>query len=159
MLERDDQPDLLLVALRVLAELARRIDLEARDQARPGTPVDAAAQVGEVLERLAAGELVVQHELAGQVAEAAMDRDRVVGRVDAEDRRPAARRADVVEQRPDHRRLAGAVRAEEAERLPFADLEVDLDDASVLTVELGQLLGLDDGGHAGTLLRACMDVS
>ena len=32
VLEGDDQPDLLLVALRVLAELARRVDLEALDQ-------------------------------------------------------------------------------------------------------------------------------
>ena len=32
VLERDDQADLLLVALRVLAELAARVDVEARDQ-------------------------------------------------------------------------------------------------------------------------------
>ena len=38
VLERDDEPDLLLVALRVLAELATRIDVEALDELRPGRP-------------------------------------------------------------------------------------------------------------------------
>ena len=70
VLEGDDQPDLLLVALRVLAELARRVHVQARDQVLLVRLVDAAAQVGEVLERLAAGEVVVQDELAGQVADA-----------------------------------------------------------------------------------------
>ena len=93
--------------------------------------VDAAAQVREVLDRLAAGQLVVERELARQVADPAVDRDRVDGRLDAEDRAPAARRPDVVEQRPDRRRLAGAVGAEEAERLALVDLEVDVDDAAV----------------------------
>ena len=32
VLEGDDQPDLLLVALRVLLELARRVEVEAFDQ-------------------------------------------------------------------------------------------------------------------------------
>ena len=100
----------------------RRVDVEALDEVLLVRPVDAAAQVGEVVERLAAGELVVERELAGQVAEAAMDGDRVLGRVDPEDRRPPARRADVVEQGADRRRLAGAVGAEEAERLALVDL-------------------------------------
>ena len=37
MLEGDDQADLLLVALRVLLELPARVDVEARDQAAPGS--------------------------------------------------------------------------------------------------------------------------
>ena len=49
--------------------------------------------------------------------------------------------------RPDRRRLAGSVGAEEAEDLALADLEVDLDDAPVLAVRLGQSFGLDDRGH------------
>ena len=120
VLERDDQPDLLLVALRVLLELPARVEVEARDQIGLVGRVDAAAQVGEVLDRLAAGQLVVERELARQVAEPAMDRDRVDGRLDAEHRRPPARRPEVVEQRPDRRRLAGAVGAEEAEGLALA---------------------------------------
>ena len=38
VLERDHEPDLLLVALRVLLELARGVDVEALDQRSPGTP-------------------------------------------------------------------------------------------------------------------------
>ena len=86
MLERHHEPDLLLVALRVLLELPRRVEVEPRDEIGLVGGVDAAAQVGEVLDRLAPGELVVQHELARQVAEPAMDRDRVDGRLDAEHR-------------------------------------------------------------------------
>ena len=88
VLQRDDQPDLLLVALRVLPELARRIDVEPLDQGCLVRRVDAATQVGEVLERLAAGQLVVQRELARQVAEARVDGDRIRGRLDAEDAWP-----------------------------------------------------------------------
>ena len=50
VLEGDDEPDLLLVALRVLLELARRVEVEALDQRRLVGRVDAAAQVGEVLD-------------------------------------------------------------------------------------------------------------
>ena len=111
VLERDDEADLLLVALRVLLELARRVDLEALDERRLVGRVDAAAQVGEVAQRLAAGQAVVQRELARDVADAPMDRDRVDGRLDAEHEGPAAGRPDEVEDRPDRGRLAGAVRA------------------------------------------------
>ena len=48
VLERDDQPDLLLVALAVLAEAAARVEIERLDQPRDVRPVDAAAQVPEV---------------------------------------------------------------------------------------------------------------
>ena len=60
VLERDDQADLLLVALGVLLEPARRIEVEALDQRGLIGAVDAAAQVREVLEGLAAGQPVVQ---------------------------------------------------------------------------------------------------
>src|SRR5262249_2228242 len=64
VLERDDQPDLLFVALRELAELARGVDIEARDQLLLVRRVDATAEVREILDRLATGELVVERELA-----------------------------------------------------------------------------------------------
>src|SRR4029079_936642 len=97
--------------LRVLLELPARVDVEATDEVGLIGGVDTAPKVREVVDRLAAGELVVQRELAGEVADPAMDRDRVDGRVDPEDRRPAARRAEVIEQGPDRRRLAAAVGA------------------------------------------------
>src|SRR4029078_9162692 len=97
----------------------------------------------EVWHVWAAVELVVERELARQVADPAMDGDRVGGRVDAEDERPAGGRPGVVQGRPDRRRLARAVRAEEAERLAIVALEVDVDDAAMLAVRLGELLDLD----------------
>ena len=117
VLERDDQPDLLLVALRVLLEPPARIEVEPLDQLGDVPGVDAAAQVREVLDRVGAGQPVVQVELAGQVADAAVDRDRVDGRLDAEDLGPPGGRADEVEQDPHRRRLARSVRAQEAEDL------------------------------------------
>ena len=101
MLQRDDEPDLLLVALRVLAELAARVDVEAVHELLLVRRIDPAPQVREVVDRLAAGQLVVEGELAGQIADPTMDRDGVDGRLDPEDEGPATGRADVVEQRPD----------------------------------------------------------
>ena len=139
-----DEPDLLLVALRVLAEAAARVEVEALDELVDVGLVDAAAQVREVADRLGAREPVVEVPLARQVAEPAMDRDRVGRCLDAEHLRDAGGRPDEVEQDPDRRGLAGAVRAEEAEDLALVDDEVDVDDAPVLAVRLGELLGLDD---------------
>ena len=85
VLERDDQADLLLVALRVLLEPAARVEVEALDELGHVAGIDATAQVGEVLDGVAAGEPVVEVELAGQVADPAVDGDRVGGRLDAED--------------------------------------------------------------------------
>ena len=48
VLERDDEADLLLVALRVLPEPARWVDVEALDERRLVGLVDAAPQVREV---------------------------------------------------------------------------------------------------------------
>ena len=59
VLEGDDQPDLLLVALGVLLEPPRRVEIEALDQRGLVGRVDAAAQVGEVLDGLPPGEAVV----------------------------------------------------------------------------------------------------
>src|SRR3990170_2904828 len=85
MLEGNDEADLLLVPLRVLFEPARRVEVEALDQRCLVRAIHATAKVGEVLERLGAGEAVVERELARQVADPAVDRHRVGGRVDAED--------------------------------------------------------------------------
>src|SRR5262249_17275874 len=85
----------------------------SRSELSLGGAIDAAAQVGEIVEGLAARQLVVQRELTRQVAKALVDRDRILGRFDAKDRRRATRWPDMVEQRPDHRGLAGAVGSEE----------------------------------------------
>src|SRR5258706_12105652 len=150
MLECDDQADLQFVSLRVLLELAGRVDVEPGDEVGLVCRVDAAPKVREVLDRLAAGQLVVERELARQVADAAMDGDGISRRLDPEDGGPAAGRPEVVEQDPDRRRLAGAVRAKEAERLALGDLEVDIDDAAGRAVGLGELVGPEGRGHDGS---------
>jgi hypothetical protein len=76
-----------------------------------------------------------------------VDGDRVIGRLDAKDRGPAAGGPDVVEEKPDRGRLARAVRTQEAEYLASGHGQVDVDHAAVLAVVLGQLLGLDDNVH------------
>ena len=151
VLERHDQPDLLLVALGVLAEAPARVEVEPLDQVVDVGAVDPAAQVREVGDGVGAGQAVVQVELARQVADPPMDRDRVDGRLDAEHRGPAAGRTDEVEQDPHRRRLARAVGSEEPEDLALADLEVEVDDAAVRAVRLREALGLDDGDQPGFL--------
>src|SRR4051812_30865116 len=137
MLQRHDQPDLLLVALAVLAEAPARIEVEHVDEAPDVVAVDPAAQVPEILDRLRAGQTVVQVELSGQVADPSMDRDRVYRRLDTEHLRSAGRRPDEIEQDPHRGRLAGTIRPEEPEDLAFGDLEIEIDDAPVLPICLG----------------------
>ena len=155
MLERDHEADLLLVALRVLLELARRIDVEALDQRCLVRAVHAATQTREVAQRLAAGEPVVQRELAWDVPDTPVDRDGIRAGLDAEDPGRPARRPDEVEDRPDRRRLAGPVRPQESEHLALIDTQVDIDDAPVRPVGLGELVGLDDRGHGAPSRVPC----
>jgi hypothetical protein len=147
VLERRDQADLLLVAFRVLAEAPARVEVETLDQLGLVGPIDTAAQVAEVFERLSAGQSVVEGELAGQVAEPPVDRRWVGRRLDVEDVCLAAGRPDQVEQSPDRRRLASAIRPEETEDLALLDIEVHFDNPAVRPVGLGELLGPNDGGH------------
>ena len=112
------------------------------------------AQLREVGEELARGQPLVEPQVAGQVADPAAHARGRAARVDAEQLDPPARRPDQVEQQPDRRRLAGAVRPEEAEHLAGLDLEVEVDDAALAAVQLGQSFGADDGvagGHSSTL--------
>src|SRR5207344_1350651 len=108
-------------------------------------------QVREETEQLAAGHPLVQPEVARQVAEPLANAHAVASRVEPEDAEPAVRRADQVEQQADRRRLAGAVRPQEAEDLAGLDREVDVDDPPVRSVALGQLLCADDLGHAASI--------
>src|SRR5262249_14218544 len=153
MLQGREEADLLLVSFRVLAEPAGGVEIEALDKGALVGPIDATVQVREVLERLPAGEAVVQGELAGQVADPPMYRHGVASRVEAEQPRPPARPAEEVEQETDRRPLAGAVRPQESEDFALLDRQVDLDDPPMGAVGLGELLGLDDGCHCCTSFR------
>ena len=153
VLERDDQPDLLLVAARVLLEPPARIEIEPLDEIGDVGAVHPAAQVGEVLDRVGAGQPVVEVELARQVADPPVDGDRVARRLDAEHLGATGGRSDEIEQDPHHRRLAGAIGSEEPEDLALGDVEVDVDDPAMDAVGLGQALGMDDRVHGRTPVR------
>ena len=83
----------------------------------------AALEVDEVVEHLLAGERVVQRDAPGQVAGQPPDLDRVGDDVHAEHAGTAAGGVQEAEERADRRRLAGAVRAQEAEDLALSDFE------------------------------------
>jgi hypothetical protein len=76
-----------------------------------------------------------------------VDRYRVCCGLDIEDESLAGGRPDQIEEHADGSGLARAIGTEETEDLSLLDFEVDLDDAAMDAVRLGQLLGLDDGDH------------
>src|SRR5436190_1490768 len=69
------------------------------------------------------GEALVQGKALGHVADAPLDAFGVAAHVDAADGRGPARRLEQSAQHANRRRLARAVRAEEAEDLSLADVE------------------------------------
>ena len=113
-------PELLPVALRQLADRPVERDGEALDELFAVGPVDVAAQAGQGVELLAAGQAVVEPEVAREVADVTSRLHAVRTSVPAEQRGSARRRADEVEQQADRGALAGAVRTEEAEDLARA---------------------------------------
>ena len=112
----------------------------------------AAAQVAQVGQQLARRLPAVHHEVAGQVTDAAAQRNAVGARVAAEDSDVAGGRADQVEQQPDRGRLAGAVGAEVPEHLARTHGQVEPIEAATLAVALGEALG-EDRGAAGAPAR------
>ena len=82
--------------------------------------IEAAAQPAEQVDRLAAGEVGPEVHVAGDVREPPVQRDRVAPRVAAEQARRARVGAQQAEQHADRRRLARAVRPEEAVDLAAA---------------------------------------
>src|SRR6266545_5390641 len=71
-----------------------------------------------------------------------------LGLREAEQRHVAGRRLRQAEQRPEQRGLAGAVRAEEAERDAGGNDEVDAVDRDATAEALGYGVGFDDIVHA-----------
>ena len=138
-----DEHDLALVARRVLAELAARVEVKAIDELLEVGMVDAASKVREVLEDLAAGQVGVERRLARHVADEPFDVDRSLPAVEACDARAARVRAQQRHEDADGRRLAGAVGPQEAEHLALADLQREVDDASLAAIAFGQALDLD----------------
>ena len=131
-----------------LAELlGAAIGIAGRQAVQPTLqPQQLAPGLAGIERRLLEGDADAQPDLAG-----------VLDDVEAGDGRLAARRRQQRAQHPHGRRLAGAVRAEEAVDLAAPDLEVDAGDG-VLVVEVAdQGAGADGGvvivgGHGGGLL-------
>src|SRR5581483_1281459 len=108
-----DQANLLLVAARILLELLAQVEVQARGQRFRIATVDAAAQVAQILQNLAAGEVRIERELPRQVADLTVDGDALAVAVHTEDEGAARSGPDEVEEKPDGGRLAGAVGTEE----------------------------------------------
>ena len=105
-----------------------RVDLVARQSGEPGG-------IGQVVARR---KPVVEADLVGQVADPPLDFERLAQRVEPGDLGASAGRLGEAEQHQDRRRLARAVRAEDADDLAGADLEIDMVDRQRGAVALGQ---------------------
>jgi hypothetical protein len=98
-------------------DVVGRVQVQALAQLVGEATVAQAAEVGDVVHQLPAGQVLIQGQLAGQVADAAADLQAVGAAVHPQDLGPPAGGPDQVEQQPDGGRLAGAVGAEEPEHL------------------------------------------
>ena len=106
--------------------------------------IDRSAETGEGCELLVAREPVVQAQVARQVADPPAGSDAVAAAVEPEHERLTVGRPDHVEQQPDRRALAGAVRPQEAEDLAVLDAQVEAGQrAHPARVRLRQGEGLD----------------
>ena len=74
------------------------------------------------------GELIVEADRIGQIADAALDRERLARRIEAEHADVAVGNVGQPEHHQDRRGLAGAVGAEQTENLAAADRERDVID-------------------------------
>src|SRR5260221_584525 len=121
------EPQALGERSRAAASLATREAVQARDE----------------LEDLEAREVRIQERLVGQVADVALERDRVGVAVAAEDRRAARARAQQAHEQADRRRLARAVRPEEAHDLAALDAQGEPAHGRLGAERLREIDGLD----------------
>src|SRR5450759_992175 len=70
--------------------------------------------------------------------------------VQAQDTGRPGCRPDQVKQQADRRLLAGSIRSQEPKDLACLHEQIDVNDPARLAVELGELAGIDCGGHQGT---------
>ena len=133
-----DHAHLLLVAAGEVVQVTAEVEVEPLGEARDRRVEVEAPHARGVAEVLASGEIPVQRERAGKVADAGAQGGRRLGHVLAEDGRAAAADAQQAHEHADRRGLAGTVGAEEAEHLARLDVEGDVGDAEPPTVELGE---------------------
>ncbi len=148
MHERRDDPDLLLVSLREVADPAVEVEPEALRELGDRAALDTPAQPAEECEVRPGGRPRRNLQLTGEVPGLPAGLHAVRAGVEPRDRRAPARGTDQVEQKADRRRLARAVGAEIAEDLAGLDPKVEVLDTALLAVELRQAHRLDRGcGH------------
>ena len=148
-----DEHDLALVAGRVLAKLAAGVEVEPFDQLLQIRAVDAAPQVGEVLEDLPARQVAIEGGLAGHVTDEALDLQSPPPAVEACDAGRPAIGTDQRHERADGGGLAGPVGPEKTEHLTFRHGERHVFDPTLAAIALGQLVDLDDVWHRRLLTR------
>ena len=108
-----------------------------------------------VAQIIGGGEIVVEADRVGQIADAPLDRKRLARRIEAEHAHLACRDVGQPEHHQDGGGLAGAVGAEQAENLAAADGERDVVDGDRRSVGLGEALGLDDGILGSSAAEPC----
>ena len=122
------------ISARAAAPLGGREPVQPRDQ----------------LQRLDAAQVRIQERLVGQVADVALERDRVGVAVAAQDGGAPRARAQQAHQQADGRRLARAVRPQEPHHLARLDAQVQIVDRRLVAEPLAEADGLD---HAGGVRR------
>jgi hypothetical protein len=143
-----DQPDLLAVAGGIFAGLFGQVCTEPLGQLVDLLLLDTTAKVREVLDGLATGEVAVEGDVGGQVADAAADLERIDVTVQPEQLRAPRCGVVQVEKAADGGRLAGAVGPEEAEDLARTNLEAERIDGGEVAEVLAELIGRDGSAHS-----------
>ena len=131
----------------VLAVLAPEVEVELRRDRSDIGVRDIAAKAREVRDDRAAPPAAELGELAGDVADALLDRDGIPVGVETEDRGCAARGVAQAHEELDRRRLARPVRSEEAEDLALVHVDIEVEDPVPGAVVLRQLGCLDSERH------------
>ena len=144
------ESDALPIAFRELSAVAVRHVVDARAAHRfldAVLPLARRHPLGldarDELQILAHRHLGIERRRFRQIAGAALGLDRLVEHVESGDDRLAFRRRHVAGQNAHGRRLAGAVRAEEAEDFSPLDAEVQIVDRGDAAVAFGEVLNLN----------------
>src|SRR5215471_14976410 len=93
--------------------------------------------------------MIVEADGVGQIADPALDLERLARRVEPEHADSPRRNLGQAEQHQDGRGLAGAVRTEQAKHLTLPDGKADVIDRAGAAVTLGQAFRNDDGFGRG----------
>src|SRR5439155_10913191 len=126
MHEGQQDAELLLVAARVLAKPAAEVEVETVRNVVHSLRVDATAHAAEVRDHVLAAHAAELRDVAWQVADEALDLDRVAAAIEAENVGRPGGGTDHAHYAADGRRLARAVRAEVPENLLGLDLQVEV---------------------------------